>query len=399
MAVRLKFGNDLNIFGGSRGAGGFLSTPVFDGGYPAYGTILSTGTEPMTSSFTYAASPYTAGAFEWGNFPSYTRADGAGGSYLDFSTGFANGTETAVYNQVMNDDALQTTSRIIYQGGYGWTSPAAGTWVEYPRYGVYAGTYYTIEYVNGATVYSIYNATPVLNQNCDVDYYADGLGGTYIDWETARNVSPKNDGDFVASSASPFEGNPVEVPSSSNNYFNSGTYDSSNEVHNGTGGLRYFGTGNFTPYSNGTYISFAYDSQTQVPNGGVDAGYFSNGQFTNYVWDGIGGYTYSGGGSYYTNGTEVDGGLRYTTNNLQTEVPAGSGAYYDNGKYNQDTYYWDGSGGSYASALAGNPQNYYFSFGTMITQSNCPNFGDDGSNYGIAYFWDGNNGWFIAGYP
>jgi hypothetical protein len=45
MPIRLKFGNDLNIFGNSRGAGNFISSPVAGGGYPAYGTYIRTDSQ------------------------------------------------------------------------------------------------------------------------------------------------------------------------------------------------------------------------------------------------------------------------------------------------------------------------------------------------------------------
>jgi hypothetical protein len=119
--------------------------------------------------------------------------------------------------------------------------------------------------------------------------------------------------------------------------------------------------------------------------------------YTTYVWDGSGGYTFGAGGSFYANGIEVDYNLRYTTNNAQTEIPPGSGSYYDNGKSNQDTYYWDGSSNYYVSAVAGNPQGSYFSFGTFITDQDCPVIGVSG--VGLGYFWDGYNGWYIDTYP
>jgi hypothetical protein len=122
--------------------------------FPAYGTLISTGTEPVTLNFTYQEPPYTTGSFQWGWFPYYTRADGAGGTYLDFSTGYSNGTETATLNQVVDDTVAQTNYRIIYNGGFGFTYPAAGTYNECLREGVATGatgsgdTYVSINYTN-----------------------------------------------------------------------------------------------------------------------------------------------------------------------------------------------------------------------------------------------------------
>jgi len=305
MAVRLKFANDLNIFGSSRGAGGFLSTPVLiGGGYPAYGTVLSTG--------------------------------------------------------------------------------------------------YGVDYEIGATVYSSILAVSVFTYTCDVDTKADGVGGSFIDWANAVNTYPKNNGTLIATSSDDIDGNPQQVPSSSGNYYNSGSYSDRNEVHNGTGGIDTVGVGTFTYFTDGTYITGngSDPNNTQVPATYYSSYYFNGtGTNHNWVWNGTGGYRNedSNYGSYYSNGTEVDVGLRYTTSNAQTEVPMGSGAYYDNGKVNQDTYYWDGSGGFYGSTVGGNPQGSFFPFTQFITNDNCPSIGD--FNQSVAYYWDGNNGWYINTWP
>lgn len=197
------------------GIGRIVSSPSGGSGggeNPPYGTILSTGIEPVTSSFTYADSPYSTGSFSWGSYPYYTRADGAGGSYLDFTTGYSLGTETATFNQVMNDDVLQVNSRIIYKGGSGFTDPSAGTWSECLRVDfltgnsgmgyVYAningtdyqtGSYSYVERGNGTCgVYNDYtydySAYPYgtylttwydFASSTTYDSYADGAGGYY----------------------------------------------------------------------------------------------------------------------------------------------------------------------------------------------------------------------------
>ena len=187
----------------------FPSVPSF----PAYGTILSTGSEPVTSSFTYTAeSPYTTGSFTWGSFPAYTRADGVGGSYLDLTTGYSLGTETAVYNQVMDDIVLQPLTRIIYKGGSGFTEASAGTWSQCYRSGeetgndtngnVYVniagndyatGTFETVSIANGicgetfnttydysSYTYGTYIASWYDNASSTTyDSYMDGAGGYY----------------------------------------------------------------------------------------------------------------------------------------------------------------------------------------------------------------------------
>jgi len=299
MAVRLKFANDLNIFGSSRGAGGFLSTPVLiGGGYPAYGTVLSTA--------------------------------------------------------------------------------------------------YGVDYEDGSSqVYSGILASWFYSKTCDVDTKADGSGGSFVDFGSASNIQFKANGTFVATSSEDIAGNAQEVPFGSSNYYNSGSYSDRNEVHNGSGNIDTVGTGTFTLFLNGTVIVFAYNEETYVPSPNGTA--YANGQYSNYVWDGNGGYGTAGDGSYYSNGTEVDSGLRYTTSNEQTEVPPASGVYYDNGKFNQDTYLWNGSGGYTGGGVAGNPQGSFFPFGQFITDNDCPTIGVSG--VGLGYFWDGNNGWYIASYP
>ena len=294
MAVRLKFGNDLNIFGGSRGAGGFLSTPVSaGGGYPAYGTVLST----------------------------------------------ANG----------------------------------------------------VDYETGATVFSSILDDSVYNQICDVETKADGVGGSYVDWANATNIQYKAVGTFIATSTENLPSQPVEVPSSSGYYYDSGVYLDQNDEHNGSGGIQTVGTGTFVPYGNGTFIVYGGTAQTEVPSS--SGNYYDNGQHYDYVWDGNGGYTSAYSGSYY-NGTEVSASLRTNIQALQTEVPTSSNAYYDNGQHSADTYLWNGAGSYTSSSIS---YDSYFPFGTFITDQNCPTIGVSG--IGLGYYWDGNNGNYISNYP
>jgi hypothetical protein len=198
------------------GFGSIVSNPATGGGgNPPYGTILSTFTEYLTVGFTYAEFPNTTGSFNWASFPAYNRADGAGGSYLDFETGTR--TEIATYNQVMDDTVAQVNYRIIYKGGFGYADPAAGTWSECHRAGATgsgfggdlelyiselsttykSGDYYTAEMYDGVcgtyndttntyytygtaitNVYSYYDSENL------VDVYAyywwDGAGGFYV---------------------------------------------------------------------------------------------------------------------------------------------------------------------------------------------------------------------------
>jgi len=280
-------------------------------------------------------------------------------------------------------------------------APVSGGGGGYPAYGTVLSTGYGVDYENGATqAYSSILAHWVYTQTCDVDTKADGSGGSFVDFGSASNIQFKANGTFVATSSEDLDGNTQQVPSSSGNYYNSGSYTDRNEVHNGTGGINTVGAGTFTYFTNGTYITGngSDSNYVQVPAGGSN---YENGTGVshNWVWDGNGGYRNedSGYGSYYSNGTEVDASLRYTTFNAQTEVPPYSSAYYDNGKVYQDTYKWDGSGGYTTGAVAGNPQGSFFPFGQFITTDNCPNIGD--FNQSVAYYWDGNNGWYISYWP
>lgn len=200
-----RIGTGISSGHSRNGFGSIVSFPSVPAGPPPYGTILSTGSEPMTSNFTYAESPNSTGSFQWGSFPAYTRADGAGGSYLDLTTGYSLGTETATFNQVMDDTVAQSAYRIIYKGGSGFTDPAAGTWSECHRAGetgnnssdsiyvylnevsqnVIVGTANTTEYYDGlcgtstTTTNSYYEYGTPLYSYYDYQFFSDGAGGYF----------------------------------------------------------------------------------------------------------------------------------------------------------------------------------------------------------------------------
>jgi hypothetical protein len=213
MSVDLhRIGTGISSGSSRNGFGNIVSFPSVPAGFPPYGTLISTGTEPVTLNFTYAEAPNTTGSFIWGSFPYYTRADGAGGTYLDFSTGYSLGTETATFNQVVDDAEGQINTRIIYKGGFGFTDPLAGTFSECFRLDYATGNtgngYVTVD-INGTSYTTgTYNTVERGNGFCGVtneytydyssypygtflvtvyddgigyyyDYYCDGAGGVY----------------------------------------------------------------------------------------------------------------------------------------------------------------------------------------------------------------------------
>jgi len=217
MSVDLhRIGTGISSGSSRNGFGNIVSFPSVAPSFPPYGTLISTGTEPVTLNFTYAEDPYTTGSFQWGSFPYYTRADGAGGTYLDFSTGYSLGTETATFNQVVDDTVAQTNYRIIYKGGSGFTDPLAGTWSECLRMdyttgntgsgdtyvninstNYISGSYTSVERANGTcgvvneysysyTSYGtfIFDEYSYYDSGNMVDvyayYYHDGAGGYYV---------------------------------------------------------------------------------------------------------------------------------------------------------------------------------------------------------------------------
>lgn len=254
----------------------------------------------------------------------------------------------------------------------------------FPAYGTVLSTASGVTYEQvGYSAYSTILASQVYTYNCDVDTVADGAGGSFIDWANAVNIYPKNNGTFIATSTNNFPDNAVLVDA---NYYNSGAYTDTNEVHNGTGTINTVGAGMFEYYPNGTVITSAgsQNNNTEVPSSSNN--YWFNGTYTDYmyVWDGWGSFYQDGGtssGSYYSAGTEVDESLRYNIESLETEVPSSSASYHPNGKENFDSYYWNGNGN--ASSNNYNPHGSFHPHGTYIYYDN--NFD---------YYWNGVGGYY-----
>ena len=217
------------------------------------------------------------------------------------------------------------------------------------------------EYVN-------VNSTNYPSETASVYRKANGSGGNYLDWASAFDVAYIGNGTTFESS--PNQAYQGEVPSSSGNYYQGGTYTIEYK-HDGAGGY-YEDNTTYSYYANGTDTNISglgSNQQTEIPSG--SGNYFDNGQMTGYTWNGSGGYNYPvTKGSYYSAGTAI------TNINIMIEVPSGSASLFESGKY--DNYVWNGSGG-YTSSLAGS----YHSYGTFIT------------NYsGTDYYWDGAGGFY-----
>jgi hypothetical protein len=273
-----------------------------------------------------------------------------------------------------------------------------------PAYGTVLSTGYGVDYETGANAYSNILANFVYLQSCDVDTKADGLGGSYVDWYNATNIQYKPVGTYIANSSEDFPDVPVEVPSGSGVYHNSGEWTERNEVHDGNGGINTVGTGTFSLYTVGTVIyTHSVNNTEEVPYGSAHRE--DNGKADNYEyqWNGTGGYNnvyIDTTGSYFANGTEVaTGSLRYDSYSEQmADVPSTSGNLYPNGKTYEYTYCWDGSGGYYGDST-GNLIGSYASFHDFISYQDCPSVGIDGSTVGLGYYWDGNGGYIIDYWP
>lgn len=287
MPIRLKFGNDLNISGSSRGAGNSISQPAGGGGFPPYGTVLSTG----YANYEIGGTAYSniLATFVYTQYCTVnTVADGVGGSFIDWSSA------TSINYKPYGESIAVAAS-----------SPMDWGSLEVPTgSGNFCHNYYTDGYeeVHGGT------GTIVSIPNGYSHWFA--YGYVYVGYNTD---------------------NQTEVPSGSSQYFPNGMYEQHNYIADGSGGYTdvYVGTyGSF--YSNGTEVdsSLRYNNanlQSEVPD---PSGYFvDNGKYEiyTYYWDGSGnvssGY-FDIGGSFYNWGDYI----------------------YNDGTYD---YYWDGYGGYY----------------------------------------------------
>lgn len=264
---------------------------------------------------------------------------------------------------------------------------------SFPPAGSYNSTQFGIDYpiAEGGSAVQDPAANLYPSQICDVDVLNDGSGGTYIDWSSVTNIQYKAYGISYYTSPSPSNSD-IEVPSGSGVYYTAGSAYADYR-HDGSGG--YFQDWvNQTWFSNGTDTNIELlaesDQQTEVPSG--SGNYYANGQFNGYTWDGSGGYNYPvTKGAYYSNGTDTN--LTGLDSPQQTEVPSGSGNYYNNGQF--DGYTWDGNGGYNYPVTKG----AYYSSGSVIFHNDntveVPS--GSGQNFSngtfVEYQWDGSGGY------
>lgn len=196
--------------------------------------------------------------------------------------------------------------------------------ISFPPAGSYNSTLYGVEYPQsegGSTFNHPVLVALVPNTVCDVDVENDGAGGTYTDWTTATNIQPTPFGTvfYLDTTPQPLD---IEVPSGSSTYYTGGTQQTE-YIHDGNYSYTTQGANpSYFSYGTDTNIELIGDPQTtEVPSG--SGNYYDNGKIDGYTWNGSGGYNH----------------------------PVTKGAYYGNGTYiyNDGTndYYWDGNGGYY----------------------------------------------------
>jgi hypothetical protein len=124
MSVWFKYAGDKDITTGHPGGSSVFTLPV-TGGFPPYGTELGSGNEPRTLNWSYTTGGRN-GTFEWGYTPYIQRADGVGGSFLDYGTTV----KTTYGGYVIDDSEFEAFYRIIYRG-----YPYDNSWSECHRSG------------------------------------------------------------------------------------------------------------------------------------------------------------------------------------------------------------------------------------------------------------------------
>lgn len=245
----------------------------------------------------------------------------------------------------------------------------------FPPAGSYNSTLYGVTYPDdqgGATFYFAPNDTVIPSQTCDVDVLNDGNGGTYTYWASATNINYVPQGthiytDINVQDAAGF--NSVEVPEGSGSFFDP-EYVNPTYEHDGNGGYQSGAAAGPYLHPQGTVIYSPGNNQTEVPTG--SGNWYDNGTYNQYVWNGSGGYSESTGGAFNTG---VISEYVASTGNY-VEVPGASGNYFDTTNYG-DRYTWDGSGGYNYTTV------WYFDHGTFIT--------NDGT---YDYYWDGDGGYY-----
>jgi hypothetical protein len=332
MSVRFQYAGDKDISAGRSGGASIFSLPLA-GGFPEAGTILNT-LLAQTYPIAEGGTSLSVGGI---NYPTqvadvYEKADGSGGSYLDWVNAFnvqyqANGT--------------------LFYVDVGATGGGNSVEVPYGSNNSYESGYYS-----------------------DTAYFHDGSGAYYT---TGTGTYVYYSGSIVS-----YANNQTEVPTSSGNYYDNGTtsdyvWDGNGGYTTGTGGA-YYANGDQTGIS-GLNVS----DQLEVPSG--SGFYYNTGTQTGYTWDGSGGYNYPVTfGTVIPTGTFIYGSESPMGTQTSVEVPSGSGNFYDS-EITGTGYIFDWS----------NSPNYYSIVNVWYPQSGTFIY-NDGSN---DYYWDGNGGFYI----
>lgn len=238
----------------------------------------------------------------------------------------------------------------------------------------YAYTLYTQEYPieeGGEYFLFVEQGYNVPEETCDVEVWHDGIGGFYTKWSTATNVQKKEYGTVFYSEVQ--TQTPVELTAFG--YFYDSEFRNADYIHEGTGGYTVIGDWAYYPLGTLVDTTGVIDSPytTEIP--ASSGNFFNNGKYDTYQWDGEGAIIdLLNQGSYYSNGTGTT-----VTSDEMVEVPSGSAYYVNNGRHSE--YLWNGSGGFYSSSPIGS----YFPNGTYIYA--------DGS---YSYYWDGSGGYYTG---
>jgi len=241
-------------------------------------------------------------------------------------------------------------------------------------------------------------STSFPNQVCSVDKVADGIGGEFIDWSTARNItyitgSFSESGTYYGTLNLPSENNLNQLTYS----YSYGTYTSYYE-HDGVGGHN--GTGSDSSYTsqhtlivNVTYPAVAA-GHVVIGADSVATGYSNS---TSYYHDGSGGHYFESHFEPYSLGTVI-----HEFNEPYTTYVSEVDTSYPNGIYEIYQYTADGYGGFTGPHSTATTTGSYYSAGDLITFQ-IDSYSGDGVevNYnwyfplrvGYKITWDGSGGY------
>lgn len=222
-----------------------------------------------------------------------------------------------------------------------------------PSYGTYIDTSYGIEYPYGET--AVINEETYYSQISDVDVKADGVCGSFLDWENAYNIVYKPFDTFITTK--------VDNHTSGSLYISylDATFPNKNVVGweyrwDGIGG--YFSID--WSVSNFAY-GYEYGAISQTFEYPSSSGnFYPNGLNDSYISDGYGYFTSTVTGSY------LPYNYLYEYYPVLIEVPSGSGAYFQNGF--GSAILADGHGGAYDGMYGS-----YYPFGSVV-YATTPNY-------------------------